>query len=264
MFAYIKIFGKIIPMYGVCIVIGVALAAMHLVFDCKKRGLLWEDGVIISASGLGIGFLGAKLLYVFVTFTPSQLAEIIRLGKFKEILNGGFVFYGGLIFGIAGAWLGSVIAKRNLGDFENILVKEIPFVHAFGRMGCFFAGCCYGKPTNSPIYVVFKNPISDAPIGVNLVPVQIYEAVFNLMLFAVLELIDKKFSERKLLLPLYLLLYSVWRFFIEFFRYDYVRGVLLGVSTSQWISAAMFVIALILLKKRKNTVKNKVKVTEVL
>lgn len=251
MFAYIRIFGRIIPMYGVCIVIGVALATLHLVFDCKKRGLLWEDGVIISASGLGMGFLGAKLLYVCVTFTPAEFVEIIRLGKFKEILNGGFVFYGGLIFGIAGAWIGSVIAKRNLSDFENILVKEIPFVHAFGRMECFFAGCCYGKPTNSPLCVVFKNPISDAPIGVSLVPVQIYEALFNIALFAVLALIDKKFSERKLLLPLYLLLYSVWRFFIEFFRYDYVRGELFGASTSQWISAAMFAIALILLKKRK-------------
>ena len=67
MFPYFKIYNKIIPLYGLCITIGIIFAAAFMILDCKKRKLLWEDGVIISATGLGMGFLGAKLLYIFVT-----------------------------------------------------------------------------------------------------------------------------------------------------------------------------------------------------
>ncbi len=257
MFPYFKIYNKIIPLYGLCITIGIIFAAAFMILDCKKRKLLWEDGVIISATGLGMGFLGAKLLYIFVTFTPMQLIQIIKNGNFNEISNGGFVFYGGLIFGILGAFLGAKIAKAQLKSFENILVKEIPFVHGFGRIGCFFAGCCYGKPTDSVFSVVFTRPISDVPTGICLIPVQIYEAFFNFVLFMTLAIIDIKKPNNKFILPLYLSMYSVERFIIEFFRYDYVRGGICGLSTSQWISIGIFVSALMLGIKRINNIENK-------
>lgn len=257
MLPYLNIFGKQIPMYGLMIVSGILLSALLMVADCRRRRLLWEDAVIIGTTGLGCGMVGAKLLYIFVTFTPAELLKIVIDGKTGLLLRGGFVFYGGLIAGVLGAVLGARLAKEKLSRFENVLIKAIPLSHAFGRVGCFFAGCCYGKPTESAFSVVYQNPISDAPRGVPLMPVQLYEAAFDLVLFAVFWAIDKKYPKNHMLLPLYLILYSIERFLMEFLRYDAVRGGIFGLSTSQWISLLLFSLGawiIIYRKQRKHHV----------
>ena len=246
MFPYINIFNKAVPMYGICIVIGILAASGLIIFDCRKRGILWEDAVIIGVTGLGAGLLGAKVLYVLITFTPAEIIEIVKKGEWKYILSGGFVFYGGLICGMFGALFGAFLAKSKLAVYENVLVKVIPLVHGFGRIGCLFAGCCYGRPSDSGFGVVFRNPISDAPVGVPLIPIQIYEAIFNFVLFVVLWGMDKKYPKNRILLPVYILCYSVERFFVEFFRYDAARGFLFALSTSQWISIGLFAAGMIM------------------
>lgn len=239
MLPYFDFFGKAIPMYGLMIVTGIFAAVLFMLADCKRRGLLWEDAVIIGVTGLGCGIAGAKILYIFVTFSFGEFVYIIKSGQLQDVMSGGFVFYGGLIAGIFGAFLGAALAKTKLSRFENILIKTVPLVHAFGRIGCFFAGCCYGKPAGDGFGIVLKSAVSDAPRDVALIPVQLYESVFDFLLFAVLMFIDRKFPQNRVLLPIYIMAYSAERFVMEFFRYDSARGIFFGLSTSQWISIAL-------------------------
>lgn len=250
MLPFVEIMGKRLPMYGICIMLGIFAAALFMLYDCKKNNVRWENAVIVGIIGVISGFIGAKLLYILVTYTPSELIAILKEGDIAELTKGGFVFYGGLIAGVIGSWVGAVFLKGKLREYENVLVKIIPLVHAFGRVGCFFAGCCYGKPTESPIHVVFKEPLSNAPTGMPLIPVQLYEAGFNMILFLVLWVLDRK-CKRRLLLPVYITAYGMERFIIEFFRFDEIRGIFFGLSTSQWISIGMCVVGVMLFLFRK-------------
>ena len=227
-------------MYGLCIVMGLFAAGFFLYVDCKRKNLLWENALIADVIAVGIGFWGAKILYLAVSFTPRDLLAIIQQGEVQAVIQGGFVFYGGLIFGILGAFLGIKIAKCSMRDYENTLIQTIPLAHGFGRIGCLCAGCCYGKPTDHFFHVVFTHPASDAPVGIGLIPVQIYESLFNFILFFVLLFLDVKYPKNRLLVPIYLMAYSAERFVIEYFRYDEVRGFFGGLSTSQWISIVFF------------------------
>lgn len=251
MLPFIRIFGFTVPMYSLCIEVGIFFAVLILFYDCKRKNVLWNDAVVIGVAGIATGFAGAKLLYVITAYSPHQIGEIIADGKWEYITNGGFVFYGGFIFGIAGALVGAWLSGSRLKVYENVLVKLIPLVHAFGRVGCFFAGCCYGKPSKNAFGVIYTTPASDAPCGIALLPVQLYEAAFNMFLFAIMLLIDKKKRSDRILLPVYLLGYSVERFIMEYFRYDEIRGSFLWLSTSQWISAGLFMVGIFIIFVRR-------------
>ena len=249
MLPYLEILHIKIPMYGLCIIIGILVSFTVAVVDCKKQKLMPENLIIVSAMGLLFGIVGAKVTYIFITFSWKELIDIIRQDVIL-IINGGFVFYGGLLGAIPGAILGSKLAKIRLLVYENMLVKVIPLAHAFGRIGCLCAGCCYGIPSASEFAVVYENPVSDAPVGVALMPVQAYEAAANFALFGLLLLIDKKYPENRVLLHIYLMLYSVERFVLEFFRYDEIRGNVGPLSSSQFIAVIIFILSLILFFKR--------------
>lgn len=243
MFPYLYIFDRAVPVYGICIVIGLLVASSYVVVRSKNKGLLWENAVIIGVCGMGFGFIGAKLLYVGITYDIAQLVDLVKSGKIAEVFNGGFVFYGGFIFGVIGALVGARIAKANIWHYSNILVEAISLAHAFGRIGCFCAGCCYGKP--SPAGVVYNNPVGYAPVGIPLIPVQLYESVFCCLVFLILFSVDKKTQGKINILPCYLMLYGIGRFVLEYLRYDYVRGNYFGLSTSQIISVVLVIIGVV-------------------
>ena len=130
-------------------------------------------------------------------------------------------------------------------DYLDIVVPVIPLGHAIGRIGCLCAGCCYGRPTDSAIGVVYTQPVGGAPTGVPLLPVPLFESAANLVIFGILMLISHKSKSRYLTTFLYCILYGITRFVLEFFRYDSIRGVTGGLSTSQWISLGLIAGALI-------------------
>lgn len=113
-----------------------------------------------------------------------------------------------------------------------------------GRIGCFCSGCCYGMEYNGFGHIVFSNT-PYAPIGVSLFPSQLVEAFLNLIIFMVLAFLYKKYSNSYKIVSLYLILYSIVRFILEFFRGDAIRGFLFGISTSQWISIVLFIIGIV-------------------
>jgi phosphatidylglycerol:prolipoprotein diacylglycerol transferase len=122
-----------------------------------------------------------------------------------------------------------------------------------GRIGCFLTGCCYGKETHLPIGILFHHS-SVAPNGVALFPTQLLEAGFEgvMACFLVYAFYRKKALSKGLLrnpLYVYLISYAVFRFFLEFFRGDAVRGMLFGLSTSQWISLIVIMICLLFIQK---------------
>jgi len=166
------------------------------------------------------------------------------------LISGGFVFYGGLIGGSLGYLLGCKIARCHPRDLLNIFAFVIPFIHAFGRLGCFCAGCCYGIPYNGPLALHYKAPVSDAPLNTGLFPVQLLEA-FLLMLFALVLLFlllkKREAVASKNLFLYYLIYYSILRFFLEYLRSDPARGYLWIFSTSQWISLALFITGITIL-----------------
>ena len=254
MLPYVELLGKQIPMYGVCLMTGILIAGVFAYLESKKRGVIPENLIIIAATAIGLGMVGAKGMYIIVSYSPAELIGIIKEKNFSLLLQGGFVFYGGLIFGILGAVLGCKMASVQIGDYENIVVKYIPLAHAFGRIGCFCAGCCYGAPADGGWGVVYSNPLSNAPTGMELLPVQLYEAFFNVVVFIVLWSIDKRNPENKVMLPMYLGIYAVERFILEFLRFDKERGFLWGISTSQLISIVLFIMAIVLfvIRFRKN------------
>ena len=171
------------------------------------------------------------------------------------------IFYGGLFGGILGSLLGARLAKTKLVDFLNPVVPALPLAHAFGRIGCFCAGCCYGVPTSSCMGVVYEHPIGGAPVGISLLPVQLFESGLNLLIFLLLIVFSRKTKSKTLVLPLYIISYGCVRFFLEYYRYDAVRGSLLGLSTSQWVSIvgvglSIVYIALYLHRQKKQTLHN--------
>ena len=242
MLPYFHIFGLTFPAYGVMLVLGFLTAAFFGARRVKKAGLCVEDFILIAAFGSGLGLLGGVLLFAVVTYTPAEALALLRAGEFRRLF-GGIVFYGGLLAGLLGGLLGSRVAKADLRDFINPVAPALPLGHALGRVGCFLTGGCYGRPTQSFLGVAFSHPAGGAPAGVKLLPVQLFEAGADVLLFALLLPLTRRARSRYDGLAWYCLLYGAARFVLEFFRYDAIRGSALFLSTSQWISLGLWALA---------------------
>ena len=152
-------------------------------------------------------------------------------------------------------WVYTRMYKLNFWGMTDALVPSVPLMHAFGRLGCFCAGCCYGMPFPAPLGLSFDaSPV--APHGVTLFPVQLLEAFLNLIIFGVLLLYARKPRGRGKIIGLYMSAYAVMRFLLEFLRFDAERGGFWGLSTSQWISLILLPIGLYLLLTNKNKKQN--------
>jgi phosphatidylglycerol:prolipoprotein diacylglycerol transferase len=239
---------------------GVLLAAAYLLglqlarVRARKRGLdgnrVLDLGIYIIISAL----VGAKLLLLvtdFRTFT-SNPAELLTLAR-----SGG-VFYGGLILAVVVALWYIRRVGLPLWTTCDVFAPGIALGHVVGRFGCLFAGCCYGKPTTKPWGITFTDPFAAANVGTPLNqplhPTQLYEAGAEFLILMFLLWTERKgrpFAGRTFWL--YMLLYAVSRFIIEFFRND-ERGSVGIFSTSQFISVLLAPLAvgmLVYLSRRK-------------
>ena len=229
MYPYIYI---TLPSYAVLAVIGALAVAFFLYFRIEKYKLPFLDFIRMFALCIVFGFLGSRLVYVgsrlswlFAHFSVQHLIS--------TIIGGGLVFYGGLLGVLFGIHLYCKKYKIDSLNVYNLVAPAIPLFHAFGRIGCFMSGCCYG--------LELKNPITFLGwIQFNRIPTQLIEAVFETLLFIILIIWQNK-DKKKDFLKIYLITYSIFRFLIEFFRGDEVRGFLFGFSTSQIISMSIWI-----------------------
>lgn len=224
MFPYIYI---ALPSYMVMAFVGGFSALMFLYFRIRTFGILFNDFLkLFLAAAIGC-LAGAKALF-FLTILPQIPAEYSLLDLPILLLMSGYVFYGGLF--------GSLIALKMIlrrmpsytwSSLRIFIAPAIPLFHGFGRIGCFMAGCCYGLPLADPIQL--------GPILLDYLPTQIIEAGFEFLLFGILVYVGYRWKQVNLL-KLYLTVYAIFRFIIEFYRGDLDRGFWIVFSTSQWIS----------------------------
>ncbi|MDR2458311.1 MAG: prolipoprotein diacylglyceryl transferase [Clostridiales Family XIII bacterium] len=252
MFPFIDLGFYQLPTYGLSILVGLLLAFFFLwKFPIKKSSNIKKDDCFYAfIFGLIGVFLGAKLLYILVNL--SEIIAEIKTGNtnFKyisEIFFSGFVFYGGLIGGIIGVFIYTKIYKFQFLEMLDKLIFIVPLMHAFGRIGCFLAGCCYGTPVH---FGLEFNESPFAPHNEKLLPTQLIEAIFNFLLFILLFYLSHKKDallnkKNGYLVFIYLPIYAIMRFILEFFRYDSLRGIYFNLSTSQWISIALIIITAI-------------------
>ena len=255
------IIGNYVTLYGVCIAIGIVLCIVLLRFLGKKKNIDKKFLDFVELNGyisIAVGFFTSWIFQAFYNF--------IETGIFT-LKNTGITFIGGLIGGIATFLIVYFIAKK-MGKLTGTITQILPIAppvitiaHGFGRIGCFFAGCCHGKtPTEGSFFsfLAMKFPdysyksvetffgttvsIPDKIIGYNLYyPTQLWEAIFLLSLTLVLVLV-LLYKDFKYTLPLYLVSYGTWRFLVEFVRGDERGEIIKGLSfpsPSQLLSIIM-------------------------
>jgi len=224
---------------------GVLLAAAYLLglqLALKRARARHLDSTRVMDLGIYIiisALVGAKLLLLVTDFQTFRNNP----GELLNLLREGGVFYGGLIVAVTVALWYIKRVGLPLWTTCDVFAPGIALGHIIGRFGCFFAGCCFGKPTTVPWAITFTDPFAAAnvgtPLNVPLHPTQLYEAGAEFLILIVLLTTEKwgrKFAGRTFWL--YMLLYSVSRFVIEFYRGD-ERGSVGPLSTSQFVSVIL-------------------------
>lgn len=256
-----------IPMYGVLALLGFTLGITLGVLRRKLYNISTEDAIFASLfAGIGI-IVGAKLLYgltnintlinAFPDIMESGLTFDQKIMNMGIILFGGFVFYGGLIGAVIMAYIYCKSFKVNFYHYANMMVPSIPLIHGMGRIGCFLAGCCYGKEHHGFLAVQFPaNEMVPELDDVTRYPVQLFEAGLNFILFGILYFYSRKKRKPGSSLGIYLICYTIIRFSLEHFRGDEIRGIFLGLSTSQWISILLVPIGFYLIFRKEKVKEN--------
>lgn len=230
--------------YGLMIAIGILAAYVTAEYRAKKHGLDPDKIFYLVIWAVVGGFAGAKVLY-FLT----RLKDIMENPRVLLDLADGFVVYGGIIGGIFSAMAYCKIKKLPFLKYFDLVMPSVALAQGFGRIGCFLAGCCYGRETDSAWGIVFHNS-SYAPNGVKLLPTQLISSGLDFMLCIVLILLDRKKKGDGQIAGAYLVLYSIGRFILEFYRGDLIRGNVGALTTSQFIAIFVALAGVILIAAR--------------
>ena len=242
-----------IPTYGVLVALGFLLALTVTVRLARRSGLPSEKVMNLAVYCAMAGIVGAKL-FMFLFDLPTYLhnpGEIFTL----ETLQAAGVFHGGLIVALLFAiWY---IRKESLPLLATMdcFAPGIALGQAIGRLGCFAAGCCWGKECSLPWGVRFRSDFAaPVPLDKTLHPAQLYESAADLLIFVFLYRRFQSSSARKgELIGLYLVLYSIARFIIEFFR-EHEQSLVGPFSLTQWIALGLLVVGGIFLSRSRASV----------
>lgn len=223
--------------YGLMIGLGVMAALLLGDYRAKKFGLKGDHIYGMTFSAVILGFLAARILFIITEW------EGFLQNPMQYLSGAGFVVYGGIIGGALTIYEFCKTKKIDMLSYLDLMIPSVALAQGFGRVGCFLAGCCYGKETDSWLGVVFTN--SDfAPNGVKVLPTQLFMAGGDILLMTVLLWYAAKRPLRGRTSALYLILYSIGRFAIEFLRND-DRGTVGMLSTSQFIAIFTLMVGLV-------------------
>ena len=259
----LKIGPLTIHTYGFMMAVGVGFALWLLFVQAKKQGLPPSKIIDMAFYTIIISLIGAKLILFIGNFSyymryPGELFSLARSGG---------VFQGGLTFGILFAlWY---FRRHRIPTWKaaDIFGPSLALGHGFGRIGCFSAGCCFGRETSLPWGVVFKSEyahnLTGIPLSISLHPTQLYESALNFMNFFILFLVLKRKRFDGQVFSFYIINYSIIRYFVEFYRGDHPAKAFLIRNPSPYLSLSfpqLFcilgviagVILILILRKRKS------------
>lgn len=218
--------------FGFLVACGVLLSISLMSRKAQKTGFppgdMSSDMVFVS---VGTGFLGARFYYVLQNL--DWYAK--NPGQIFAFWEGGLIFYGGVFGAFLGLWAFCRFKKASFAKSLDFILPYVALTHAFGRLGCFMNGCCYGTACDLPWAVQFP----DLPAPVH--PTQLYEAALDLGLFLFLS---RRYNQKRFdgeVALFYFIFYAAIRFFIEFFRADNPSWAMWTLN--QWASFAVFLAA---------------------
>jgi phosphatidylglycerol:prolipoprotein diacylglycerol transferase len=228
------------------------LIGLAVVLGFTRRALAGNPDrgryLLVFAAGLPFGLAGARCIPI--------VQDAVAAGRLTPgiVLTGGLVFYGGALAILLAMRLGCRLLGLSPWPLLDAVCLYAPLGHAFGRLGCFFGGCCFGSETQCPLGVRFpagspaflqerlagllpEGAVASLPVH----PSQLYEAVGNVALFGVLSLLSRRPGGLPpgRMATCYLLGYAVLRFCLEFWRGDALRGVYSGIAASQYVALAV-------------------------
>ena len=251
-----EVFGIKVYTYGVLVALGVLTAYLLILRLSKREGINTNQVENTMLLALVFGIVISRLSYVIEH--PENVHSLIDVAA---LWQGGMNFFGGLIGGILGVILGLYVYKLPVWKVSDIAVVGLSIAHAVGRLGCTSAGCCYGKPmqveasinpgihfTDSfPFFYVVFPPGAVAPPYIPLYPTQLMEFTGLLFIFAVLFFIYKKKPFDGFVFSLYLLLYGLLRFTLEFYRGVTPPIEAIGLTWNQVVSIIMILLSFVLI-----------------
>ena len=236
-----RIFGHPIHWYGICIAAGFLAALCVLQYKRNYAKMtkeqIFDIGIIAIFGGIG----GARLFYVFQFFHQfsGDLWKVFRIDQ------GGLVFYGGFLMAVLILWIYGKVKHLSFARILDMYAPAIALGHAFGRVGCFLQGCCFGRPWKYGVvfppgsapadrYPDYLASLADGVPSVPLVPVQLLEAAGNLILFFILLKLFRHVKKTGQVAAAYFAMYGGMRFLLEFFRGDHTDSIL-GLTPAQFI-----------------------------
>ena len=247
--------GLPVKTYGFCMALGFLAAWQVLSWLCRRTGRVAEPLSNLLMMMLFSGIIGARLEYVREFWSREFASDPIRVFKIWE---GGLVFYGGLILAIAVFLVWCRVRRERVTPVADLFVTVIPLAHAFGRVGCFFYGCCYGRVSECACAVAFprRSPAWVAQVDGGLIPetaqaslpvlpTQLFEAAAVLCLFALLLFVFLRNWKTRpgFTTGCYLAGYACIRFGIEFLRDD-MRQRVGSLSIGQTVSIGLFALGI--------------------
>lgn len=276
--------------YGFFIIIGFILSLEIVKLRCIKLGSFKNEIIDFSFWAFIGGIIGARLLFIIVEyeyfFSKHKWDNLlsIKIPSIFAIWNGGLVYWGGFFGSLAACIIFAKIKRLPKLHFLDLVIVGVPIIQAFGRLGCLFAGCCYGKILNSEHSIGLKFPSGsvafDALMNMNhnsriieymvehkhtwpLFPSQLLESFVVLVIYFILLLVSNRKKFHGQVFFTYIVLYSTARLFMEIFRGDTERGYLINgiLSTSQFISLLTLllgVVFLIFLEVRNRGIQNNI------
>jgi phosphatidylglycerol:prolipoprotein diacylglycerol transferase len=229
--------------YGIFVALAVLTVVLWTLWQVKKGANVSYDTVVTAAIvGIPSGIIMSRLLHVidrwdFYIQNPGHITGA-----------SGLTIYGAVLGAALGIWIYSKFSHVNFGYLADQIAPGIILAQAVGRVGCVLNGCCYGIDTTIPCAIVYTDPGSLAPIGVPVHPTQIYEIIFNLIVFGILLKLRGRFQPDGSLFLIYLGIYSLWRLGIDFLREG--TPFLFGLHQAQVISIVVLAVVVSLLAYR--------------
>ena len=228
-----EILGRPVYWFGIMMALSFLSAVVHLSWLGRKEGRAPGFSSDLSFWIIIGGVLGARIAYIMANWSDfsGNLISIFRIDQ------GGLIYYGGLVGSVVSGLLFAHLKKEPKWALADFTITSIPLAHMLGRVGCFVNGCCYGREADVPWSVMVH--------AAERHPAPMYEALFNIALYIFLVWFYLRKPRPSRVVALYLMLYPLGRFTVEFFRGD-DRQTWLGLHLAQTISIVLFTIGLVI------------------